>query len=50
MSTDVQTQTLSGEDRVVELSRMLSGTPTSDTAQAHARELLHATGQVTEDG
>ena len=31
-----------GEARVVELSRMLSGHPDSDVAQAHARELLHA--------
>ena len=29
-----------GEDRVVELSRMLSGHPDSDAARAHARELL----------
>jgi DNA repair protein RecN (Recombination protein N) len=29
-----------GEARVVELSRMLSGHPNSDVAQAHARELL----------
>jgi DNA repair protein RecN (Recombination protein N) len=29
-----------GEERVVELSRMLSGHPDSDVARAHARELL----------
>jgi DNA repair protein RecN (Recombination protein N) len=29
-----------GEERVVELSRMLSGHPDSDSARAHARELL----------
>ena len=29
-----------GEERVVELSRMLSGHPDSDAARAHARELL----------
>jgi DNA repair protein RecN (Recombination protein N) len=29
-----------GEDRVVEISRMLSGHPRSATARAHARELL----------
>ncbi len=32
-----------GEDRVTELSRMLSGHPDSDAARAHARELLGAT-------
>ena len=32
-----------GEDRVTELSRMLSGHPGSDAARAHARELLGAT-------
>ena len=31
-----------GEERVIELSRMLSGHPDSDAARAHARELLHA--------
>ena len=30
------------EDRVTELSRMLSGHPDSDVARAHARELLGA--------
>jgi DNA repair protein RecN (Recombination protein N) len=34
--------TVSGEDRVTELSRMLSGHPGSDAARAHARELLGA--------
>jgi DNA repair ATPase RecN len=29
-----------GEERVIELSRMLSGHPDSDVARAHARELL----------
>jgi DNA repair ATPase RecN len=29
-----------GEERVTELSRMLSGHPGSDAARAHARELL----------
>ena len=32
--------TVSGEERVTELSRMLSGHAGSDTARAHARELL----------
>jgi DNA repair protein RecN (Recombination protein N) len=31
---------VSGEERVIELSRMLSGHPDSDVARAHARELL----------
>jgi DNA repair protein RecN (Recombination protein N) len=31
---------LDGEDRVVELSRMMTGSPDSDTARRHARELL----------
>ncbi len=31
---------LEGESRVVELSRMLSGRPDSDSARQHARELL----------
>ncbi|MGO9855680.1 MAG: DNA repair protein RecN [Acidimicrobiales bacterium] len=35
--------TVRGEDRVRELSRMLSGHPDSDAARAHARELLGAT-------
>jgi DNA repair protein RecN (Recombination protein N) len=35
--------TVRDEDRVTELSRMLSGHPGSDAARAHARELLGAT-------
>jgi DNA repair protein RecN (Recombination protein N) len=31
-----------GEERVIELSRMLSGHPDSDAARAHARELLES--------
>jgi DNA repair protein RecN (Recombination protein N) len=34
---------LDGEERVTELSRMLSGHPGSDAARAHARELLDVT-------
>lgn len=34
------TTVLEGDDRVVELSRMLSGSPDSSTAREHARELL----------
>jgi len=35
---------LQGEDRVVELARMLSGRPGSATARRHAEELLGAPG------
>jgi DNA repair protein RecN (Recombination protein N) len=38
--------TIAGEDRVIELSRMLSGHPDSDAARAHARELLAVTGSA----
>ena len=34
-----------GEDRVTELSRMLSGQPESPTARSHARELLAQAGR-----
>lgn len=37
---------VSGEDRVEELARMLSGSPASATARAHAQELLAASGQA----
>ena len=44
VARDARTVTLAaertGEDRVVELSRMLSGHPDSETARAHAAELL----------
>ena len=33
---------LEGDDRVAELARMLAGLGDSDTARAHARELLEA--------
>ncbi len=36
---------VTGEERVTELSRMLSGHPRSDAARAHARELLDAPGE-----
>ena len=39
--------TVDGEERVTELSRMLSGHPGSDAARAHARELLDVTCGVT---
>jgi len=41
---------LDPEARVVEISRMLSGRPDSDSARRHARELLGARGPVDGDG
>jgi DNA repair protein RecN (Recombination protein N) len=41
--TVTRATTVQDEDRVTELSRMLSGHPDSDAARAHARELLGAT-------
>ena len=38
--TVASARTVAGTDRVVELSRMLSGQPASDTARDHAEELL----------
>ena len=39
-SASTTARVLEGEDRVVELSRMLSGSPDSDVARRHAEELL----------
>ena len=39
-STTVVVEPLEGEDRIVELSRMLSGSPDSESARHHASELL----------
>ncbi|MXZ77896.1 MAG: DNA repair protein RecN [Acidimicrobiia bacterium] len=39
-SATVNAEPLDGEDRVVELSRMLSGSPDSQSARRHASELL----------
>ena len=39
-ATSTSARVLDGEERVIELSRMLSGQPDSTVAQAHARELL----------
>jgi len=39
-AVSVAAEPLEGEDRVVELSRMLSGSPDSQTARRHACELL----------
>ena len=41
-SAAVRLRVLSGEDRLVELSRMLSGSPQSVSARQHAEELLAA--------
>jgi len=43
---------LAGEARVVEVSRMLSGSPDSQSARAHARELLEeaAAGRAVTPG
>ncbi len=38
--TRTEVEALEGEARIVELSRMLSGSPGSDSARVHARELL----------
>ena len=39
-SAEVTLRAVSGEDRLVELSRMLSGSPESASARQHAEELL----------
>jgi DNA repair protein RecN (Recombination protein N) len=39
-TTVASARAVAGTDRVVELSRMLSGQPSSDTARDHAEELL----------
>jgi len=38
--TTADTRVLDGNDRVIEIARMLGGDPESDVSQAHARELL----------
>ena len=42
--TSTSARVLDAEERVVELSRMLSGQPTSAAALAHARELIASRG------
>ena len=42
-STSSQARVLSEDERVIEVSRMLSGSPDSTSAQEHAEELLAAT-------
>jgi DNA repair protein RecN (Recombination protein N) len=39
-TTSVTAEPLDGEERIVELSRMLSGSPDSESARRHASELL----------
>jgi DNA repair protein RecN (Recombination protein N) len=46
-STRTSIAVVDGEDRVIELARMLSGTPDSDAARRHARELLDSTRERT---
>ncbi len=43
-TTSTSAVRLTADDRVVELSRMLSGSPSSESARVHARELLAARG------
>ncbi|MDQ6695840.1 MAG: DNA repair protein RecN [Actinomycetota bacterium] len=45
-TTVARAETLGAEERVVELSRMLSGTPESATAREHATELLSVASQA----
>ncbi len=44
-SRSSRVRSLSGEDRVVEISRMLSGSPQSASARRHAEELLSASAR-----
>ncbi|HEV3400987.1 MAG TPA: hypothetical protein VG078_04115, partial [Acidimicrobiales bacterium] len=46
--TVARARPVEGQDRVVELSRMLSGQPASTTAQGHASELLAAASRERE--
>ncbi len=46
-STAVDLRALHDEDRLIELSRMLSGSPQSASARRHAEELLTAAASVT---
>ena len=49
--TIARVRPVTGEDRLVELSRMLSGHPDSPTARRHAKELLAtAASSVTGSG
>ena len=44
--TVARAEPVAGQERVVELSRMLSGQPDSATARRHAEELLHMAASV----
>jgi len=48
--TSSQVRLLEGEERVVELARMLSGSPESTSAREHAAELLEAVRRGDGDG
>jgi len=48
--TNTEIRALEGEDRVVEVARMLGGDPESATSREHARELLDATGRPRSGG
>jgi DNA repair protein RecN (Recombination protein N) len=50
MVTTAQATVLGDEDRVIELSRMLSGSPDSETARQHATELLAEVRARTSEG
>jgi DNA repair protein RecN (Recombination protein N) len=45
-TTVARAETVTGDDRLVELSRMLSGSPGSRTARQHAAELLDEAAAV----
>jgi DNA repair protein RecN (Recombination protein N) len=48
--TSAQVRTLTGEDRVEEIARMLGGDPGSAKSRAHARELLGVSGSPRSSG
>jgi DNA repair protein RecN (Recombination protein N) len=48
--TVARAELVTGRERIVELSRMLSGQPDSDTARRHAEELLHMAASVGSGG
>jgi DNA repair protein RecN (Recombination protein N) len=48
--TVAEARPVAGEERVVELSRMLSGQPASATARDHAEELLATASRLKSGG
>jgi DNA repair protein RecN (Recombination protein N) len=48
--TTADVHVLDGDDRVVEVARMLGGDPESDTSRRHARELLAVAGEGARSG